>query len=260
VGVAVKVDSNSEWFSLALNFFEVASDSFSVSSLGAAVLGERLHFSLPIMSESKSVLRYHRRSKGGRGAQMDASLFNEVVMAINALTTPSLGVSSKALGGIVVQSSPKPGGGVVGKSPSSSLLRRGFLLPSGPFPLGGCVTPIIEKGVNFRLDSLIQSQKWPEGFGPSGEIVVWVREDGDSIYPLDVCPPDMPLDWVSDGVEDEDLSFAILDAIEEDFHWVKKVAHLKTKGRREVLNLKSSINYDDACVPSRQRKGKAHVL
>jgi hypothetical protein len=25
----------------------------------------------------------------------------------------------------------------------------------------------------------------------------------------------MPLDWVLDGVEDEDLSFAILDAIEE---------------------------------------------
>lgn len=160
MGVAVKVDSDSKWFSSALDFFEVASDSFSVSSLGAAVLGERLRFSLPIMSEcgapiylseSRSVLRYHRRSKVGRGAQMDASLFNEAVTAINALTAPSLGVSSKALGGIVVQSSPKPGGGVVGKSPSSSLLRRGFLLPSVPFPLGGCVTPITEKGVNFSL-------------------------------------------------------------------------------------------------------------
>jgi hypothetical protein len=62
---------------------------------------------------------------------------------------------------------------VVGKSPSSSLLRRGFLLLSVPSPLGGCVTLIAEKGVNIKLDGLIQSQKWPVGFGLSREIVVW---------------------------------------------------------------------------------------
>jgi hypothetical protein len=62
----------------------------------------------------------------------------------------------------------------------------------------------------------------------------------------------MPLDWVSDGVEDEDPSFAILNAIEEDFHRVKNGARLKIKGRREVL--KSSINYSNASVPSRRRK------
>jgi hypothetical protein len=39
---------------------------------------------------------------------------------------------------------------------------------------------------------------------------------------------------VLDGVEDEDPSFAILDAIEEDFHRVKKGARLKIKGRRGV--------------------------
>jgi len=44
----------------------------------------------------------------------------------------------------------------------------------------------------------------------------------------------MPLDWVSDGVEDEDTSFALLDAIEEDFHRVKKGKCLKIKGRRGV--------------------------
>jgi hypothetical protein len=58
---------------------------------------------------------------------------------------------------------------------------------------------------------------------------------------LGVYPPDMPLDWASDGVEDEDLSIAILDAIENDFHQVKKGTRLKTKGRREVLNLESFI-------------------
>jgi len=73
---------------------------------------------------------------------------------------------------------------------------------------------------------------------------------------LGVCTPGMPLDWVLDGVEDEDPSFAILDANEEDFHQVKKVARLKTKGKREVLNLKSSIKYDDANVPLGEGKAR----
>lgn len=89
---------------------------------------------------------------------MDASLFDKAVTAIHALTAPSLGAFSQALVGTVVQSSPKPSGGVVEKSPLSSLLRRGFLLPSVPrvapylspkgglkgVPslLGGCVTLI----------------------------------------------------------------------------------------------------------------------
>jgi len=51
-----------------------------------------------------------------------------------------------------------------------------------------------------------------------------------------------------------------LDAIEEDFHRVKKGMCLKIKGRRGVLNLESSINYGDATMPSRRRKGKALVL
>jgi hypothetical protein len=35
---------------------------------------------------------------------------------------------------------------------------------------------------------------------------VWDEEDEDS--PLGVFPPDMPLDWPLDGVEDEDPSLA----------------------------------------------------
>jgi hypothetical protein len=89
---------------------------------------------------------------------------------------------------------------------------------------------------------------------------VWVGEEGDSPYPLGVCPFDMPLFWASDGVEDEDLSFAILNAIEKDFHRVKKGMRLKTKGRREMLNLESSTSYGDASMPSRRTKGKAQVL
>jgi hypothetical protein len=39
-----------------------------------------------------------------------------------------------------------------------------------------------------------------------------------------------------------------------------KVAHPKTKGKRELLNLKSSINYGDESTSSRRWKDKAHVI
>jgi U3 small nucleolar ribonucleoprotein component len=62
-----------------------------------------------------------------------------------------------------------------------------------------------------------------------------------------------------DSDENEDLSLAILDAYEEDFLREVKVARPKSKGRREILNLVSSINYDDASASIRHRKWKAHV-
>jgi hypothetical protein len=157
------------------NFSEVGSD-FGVSSLGAAALGERLRFSLSVMSESgapiypsesKSVMRYHRRLKA-KTAQMDTSLFDEAVTALSVSTTSFLGASSQAVGGTVVQFSSKPGGGVVGKSPPSSFLWRGFLLPSVPSPLSGGASPIAENGNEFRVNGLSQSQKWLVGFDSSG--------------------------------------------------------------------------------------------
>jgi hypothetical protein len=57
------------------------------------------------------------------------------------------------------------------------------------------------------------------------------------------------------GVE----SLAILDAMKEEFHQDKMIAPQKTKGMRELLNLKSSINYGDVSAPSRCWKGKAHM-
>jgi hypothetical protein len=41
-----------------------------------------------------------------------------------------------------------------------------------------------------------------------------------------------------------------MDAFEEDFLRKVKVARLKTKGRREILNLASTINYGDASASS----------
>jgi hypothetical protein len=63
-----------------------------------------------------------------------------------------------------------------------------------------------------------------------------------------------------DSVEDKDLSLAVLDAFEEDFLREVKVARSMSKGRREILNLISSINYGDASTSTQHRKGKAHLL
>jgi len=91
-------------------------------------------------------------------------------------------------------------------------------------PLEWLRHPTVEKGDDFRVNDLSQSQKWSVGFGPSGEVVVW--EQGDEIwdgenrhspYPLDILPPIMALNWELDSIEDEDTSLAILDAFEEDF-------------------------------------------
>jgi hypothetical protein len=100
--------------------------SFGATSSGAAALGERLRISLLAMSESgapiyPSVLRYYCRSKASRGAQLDASLIDEALTAISALMVLPFGA----------QPSSEPGGGTVSKTPSTSLLRHGFLLPSG---------------------------------------------------------------------------------------------------------------------------------
>jgi hypothetical protein len=105
------------------------------------------------------------------------------------------------------------------------------------------------------------------GFSLSGKVVVWEQDDkiwdGEGVgspYPLGVLPPNMALDWELDSVEDEDPSSAILDAFEEDFLWEVTVARPKSKGRREILNWVSSINYGNASASTRHKKGKAHML
>jgi hypothetical protein len=72
--------------------------------------------------------------------------------------------------------------------------------------------------------------------------------------------PKCPWDWAWDSEEDEDLSLSILDAMEEDFHREAKVARHKSKGRKELLNLKSSINYSDASASSWRWKDKVHMM
>jgi hypothetical protein len=140
-------------------------------------------------------------------------------------------------------------------------LRRGFFLPRVPSPLNGCKSLTIDKGETPNTYGLIQSQEWPVGFSPFGEIVLWDQgEEGDSPHPLGVFPPDLHLEWESEGAEDKDSALALLVAIEEDFHRGSMGKRYKIKGMRELQNLKSSINYDVASVQSRSKRGKAQVL
>jgi hypothetical protein len=129
-----------------------------------------------------------------------------------------------------------------------------------PSHLCRCVSPSIDKGEDLRVSCLVESQRWLVGFSPFGEVVMWDQgdevwdgEDGVSPFPLGVYPPDE---------EDEAPLLAILDArvSEEEFHRESMVVRQKTKGKKEMLNLKSSINYGDDYATSRRRKGKAHMM
>ena len=90
----------------------------------------------------------------------------------------------------------------------------------------------------------------------------WDQEDNDWDWELS---PD-PLDWVFDCDEEEDSYLAMLDDLKEDFLRVMDVAwprakgkRPRNKGKRELLNLESFVNYGIASTSSRRRKGKIIV-
>jgi len=69
----------------------------------------------------------------------------------------------------------------------------------------------------------------------------------------------LTLDWAMDGAHGVE-SLAILDAIENEFNREKMLARQKSKGKRELWNLKSSVNYGNVSTPSRRWKGKVHMM
>jgi hypothetical protein len=114
----------------------------------------------------------------------------------------------------------------------------GVVRPSSPS--SGCISPCSVERTGFF------------GFDHNGEIVVWEKEEDDYW-------DGSPLDWALEGALGEE-ALAIREAMEEDFQREKMIGRQKSKGKRELLNLYSSINYGDAKVPSRSRKGKAHMM
>jgi hypothetical protein len=213
------------------------------SPSGAAVLGEKIRCSLPVLQPSKPFQRYYRMARELRVGH--SVKWNEVLLADSLVASKTPVCKSSVTAPPVKKSA---------GSTKKSFLRKGFLnpppqevkdvgvesLPSPP----SCPPPVEGNGSS-------QSRNWPVGFDQNGEIVVW-EKDNDFWEGL-------PLDWEMDGFQDEE-SLAILDALEEDIHRDKMIARQKTKGKRELLNLKSSINYGDASTSSKRWKGKDLML
>jgi len=212
------------------------------SPSGAVVLGEKIR-SFPVLQPSKPFQRYYRKARDLRVGH--SVIWNEVLLA------DSLEASKTSVWkGSVTEPPVKKSAG----SEKKSFLRKGFLnppsrvvkdvgvgsLPSPP----SCPQPVEGNGFS-------PSRNWPVGFDLNGELVAWEKDDD--------FWEGLPLDWEMDGVQDEE-SLAILDALEEDIHRDKMIARQKTKGKRELLNLKSSINYGDANTSSKRGKGKALMM
>jgi hypothetical protein len=215
-----------------------------LSLAGAAMLGEKLRFSLPVVV-SKPFQRYCRRAKvlkEGQSVKWNEELFSNSLEAAKM----TVGCSVKKV--------------TAAEPPMKQGLRKGFLNPCPKVPINptspqkvtevgmvgssspprGCLTPYSSEGNDLSL-----SCNWPVGFDHNGEIVAW-EEDNEFWDGL-------PLDWALDGAFEEAL--AIPDVMEEEFLREKMLACQKSKGKRELLNLQSSINYGNRLVSSKHRKG-----
>jgi len=195
--------------SLRSSFFSQSLGIFSAHLrplLKVAELGERLR-SASVPTVSKPFQKYYRKAREGRSGHLDENLVAESMVALSVL----ISFSTKEEAAVIPALRANSVKGFV--KPSSSMkgfLRRGFLNPSLamkastthtslletvvsssapevkevgvvglPSPLGGCVTPYVRKCDDSRVNGLSQSQKWPIGFGPSREMIVW--EQGDKI-------------------------------------------------------------------------------
>jgi hypothetical protein len=231
--------------------------SAAPSLAGAALLGEKLRSPLPVVA-SKPFQCYYRRAKILRerhSVKWNDGLLSDSLQAVKM----SVGFVDKRVSGGVppAEKAAKPPAIKKAMTPvNQGLFRKGFLnLPPISVPTvalqevnnDGVVGP--SSPSSGCLNGFSQTRNWPVGFDHNGEIVVW-EEDEDDYW------DGLPLDWAMDGDFGEE-ALAIRDAMEEEFQFF---ARQKSKGKRELLNLHSSINYGDANYPSRRRKGKAHML
>jgi len=244
---------------IPLRPLQIPQPGFAPSSLdGAAGLGEKLRSSLPVVV-SKPFQCYYRRAKElreGHSMNWNDELFSDSLEAMKM--SAGCAVKKVTVAEPLVKKVIEP--------PVNQGLRRGFLNPRPKVPViftspqkvvevglvgpssppRGCLSPFSAEGNGFS-----HSRNWPVGFEHNGEIVVW-EEDKDYWDGL-------PLDWALDGSFEEE-ALVIRDAMEEDFLREKMITRQKSKGKRELLNLQSSINYGDASVSFRRSKGKARML
>jgi len=235
---------------------------------GAAEMGERIRSSLPVLQPFKPFQRYYRKARDFREGQVK---WNDGLLADSMEASKKTGgFCNKA--SVVEPYSKEDSAAPPLKSSADTtsnekkvvsngkkgFLRKGFLnrrpsvlAPSTnsslPSELALSSTPEDKEVGIVRDSSITKYQQWPVGFDQSEEAVVWEQdeESWDGV----------PMVWeMDDGLDVESL--AIHDAISEDFFRDRLVARKKTKGKRELLNLKSSVNYRDVSAPSRRRKDR----
>jgi hypothetical protein len=137
--------------------------------------------------------------------------------------------------------------------PKQGLFRKGFLNlpqivsipPASPREVNTVALVGPSSPPSGCINGFSQSRNWPVGFDHDWEIVVWEEEDD--------YWDGLPLDWALDGDFGEE-AMAIRDDMELEYQRDKMIARQKSKGKRELLNLHSSINYGDTIDPSRRRK------
>jgi hypothetical protein len=237
--------------SSALVGFDPALDN---CSSGTDALGERLRYSLPVMSESgvpiypsesKLVLKFSRKNKVGK---LDKHLLAEALETFSVpkdLSGPLCGVVSKPLSAPAKSTFAQDEG-------YHPLLRRGFLLPRD------AALPPSEVGV-VPL-SLVQSVLGCLPFMSFSEVSESLRGGG---FEEIGGPPEAAIDLNfccnTLGVSHEGNVNGFLDfmTLIDGGHCLEAPdSSYKFKGSREVKNLECSINYDARGFGSSQGKAK----
>jgi hypothetical protein len=214
----------------------------------AAALGERLRFSLPVMSESgapiypsksKFVLKYSLKNKVSK---LDKLLLGEALETFGvskASTLPSFGVATKPLldpTKVGLVSTPAQDKGC------QPFLRRGFLLPRGTAPSPSEVGE--SPGAAFVDDSSRGGGLEKLG-GPPGVAI------------------DLNLCFQTLGVSHEGNEKAFLDfmaLIDAEHRLEVPVSTPKFKGYCEVKNLECTINYDARGFGSSRGKARGPLM
>jgi hypothetical protein len=224
----------------------------------ALALGERLRLSLgsgaPI---HKQTVRYYRRAKKERGIRVDDSLLLE---AVEYFSAPQIYYQSKPVAGFAAQTSSEVAHGQVANSSPASLIRVGDVAtqrkksnPMRVFLRRGFLNPSPkEKKESHSLSLVAVKDDDVEGGSSS------VLDQEDNNCDGELSP--FPFDWVLDCDEEEDPYSADVLRVMDVARPKAKGRRPRNKGKREQLNLESSVNYGITSASSRRRKGKISVI
>jgi hypothetical protein len=190
--------------------------------LRAFKLGEKIHSSIPVLINPKPFRYYYQRARALRAGHS--------VKWNDGLLSDSLEASKTTDGFVIENTIVELPLKKVAELPVKDLLRKGFLNSRQS-------NSSREVGNGFS-----QTQASPVVFYHNGEIDVW--EKATEFWER------LTVEWEMYGGHDEEF-MAIVDEM---------IKRQKSKGKRELLNLQSFVNYGDFKDSSRCRKGKAQMM